>query len=270
VSTAGGDDDSFGAEHAADSARLIAATLTEIQRCTIMPGFYHLAVHLPVMFATHVLEGQTAVVTGGGTGLGLAISRALGRLGARVVIASRDPRHLEEGSRVLREAGCEAMAVPLDVRRPEQVDAMVDRVVAEFGTIDILVNNAAGNFICRTEDLTPNGWNAVIGIVLNGSFYCSRAVGRHLIARGRGGSIVSILATYAWTGSPGTVHSAAAKAGVMALTRTLAVEWAEHGIRVNAVAPGPIESPGAARQLWPSREAVDRIARSVPLGRWVE
>ena len=127
---------------------------------------------------------------------------------------------------------------------------MVQRVLHHYGRIDILVNNAAGNFICRAEDLSPNGWNAVIGIVLNGSFYCSRAVGRHMIARGKGGSIVSVLANYVWTGSAGTVHSAAAKAGVMSMTQTLAVEWARHRIRVNAVAPGPIESAGAARQLW--------------------
>src|SRR5205823_13288068 len=132
-----------------------------------------------------------------------------------------------------------------------------------------LVNNAAGNFICRAEDLSPNAWNAVIGIVLNGTFYCSRAVGQYMIATGRGGSIVSILANYVWTGSPGTIHSAAAKAGVMSLTQTLAVEWAPHGIRVNAVAPGPIEgSPGAARQLWSSQDAVDRITAMIPAGRW--
>ena len=160
------------------------------------------------------------------------------------------------------------LTVPVDVRDPGQVDAMVDQVVQTTGRIDILVNNAAGNFICRAEDLSPNGWNAVIGIVLNGSFYCSRAVGRHLIQRGGGGSIVSILATYAWTGSAGTIHSASAKAGVMAMTQTLAVEWAPHKIRVNAVAPGPIESPGAARQLWSSDAAVDHITAAVPLGRW--
>jgi NAD(P)-dependent dehydrogenase (short-subunit alcohol dehydrogenase family) len=130
------------------------------------------------------------------------------------------------------------------------------------------VNNAAGNFICKAEDLTPNGWNAVVGIVLNGSFYCSRAVGRHMIARGEGGSILSILANYAWTGSAGTIHSASAKAGVMAMTQTLAVEWAPHRIRVNAIAPGPIESPGAARQLWGTEAAKAAIARGVPIGRW--
>jgi NAD(P)-dependent dehydrogenase (short-subunit alcohol dehydrogenase family) len=145
---------------------------------------------------------------------------------------------------------------------------MVDGVIDRCGRVDILINNAAGNFVCRAEDLSPNGWNTVIGIVLNGSFYCSRAVGRHLIARGGGGSLVSILANYAWTGSAGTIHSASAKAGVLAMTRTLAVEWAPHRIRVNAVAPGPIESAGAARQLWAGDAAKARITDSVPLGRW--
>jgi len=220
------------------------------------------------MFAARVLEGQTAVVTGGGTGIGLAIARALGRQGARVVLASRSQQHLDAGTAALGDAGCEALGVPVDVRQPADVDAMVARTLDAFGRIDILVNNAAGNFVCRAEDLSPNGWNAVIGIVLNGSFYCSRAVGRHMIARGGGGSIVSILANYAWTASAGTIHSASAKAGVMAMTRTLAVEWALHRIRVNAVAPGPIESAGAAGQLWPTDEAVTRITSTVPLGRW--
>ena len=220
------------------------------------------------MFAPDLLQDQVAVVTGGGTGIGLAIATRLGSLGARIAIASRDSRHLEAGCATLREAGIDALAIQLDVRKPEQVDEMVERTVKHFGSLDILVNNAAGNFICRAEDLSPNGWNSVIGIVLNGTFYCSRAVGRHMIARRRGGSIVSILANYVWTGSPGTIHSAAAKAGVMSMTQTLAVEWAPHRIRVNAVAPGPIESAGAARQLWSTPEAVDRITRMVPLHRW--
>ena len=220
------------------------------------------------MFATRVLAGQTAIVTGGGTGIGLAIARALGRLGAAVVIASRSEQHLAEGAAALADTGADVHRVRVDVRQPDEVDAMVARAVDRFGRVDILVNNAAGNFVCRAEDLSPNGWNAVIGIVLNGSFYCARAVGRHLIARGGGGSIVSILANYAWTGSPGTIHSASAKAGVLAMTQTLAAEWGPHGIRVNAVAPGPIESPGAARQLWSTGEAVQQITKSVPLGRW--
>jgi NAD(P)-dependent dehydrogenase (short-subunit alcohol dehydrogenase family) len=220
------------------------------------------------MFEASLLKGQVAVVTGGGTGIGLAIAKRLGSLGACIAIASRDSTHLEDGCAALSESGIDALAIQLDVRKPEQVDEMVERTVKHFGGIDILVNNAAGNFICRAEDLSPNGWNAVIGIVLNGTFYCSRAVGRHMIARKRGGSIVSILANYVWTGSPGTIHSAAAKAGVMSMTQTLAVEWASHGIRVNAVAPGPIESPGAAKQLWSTPDAVQRIRSLIPAGRW--
>src|SRR5579864_2132161 len=157
------------------------------------------------MFATRVLEGQTAVVTGGGTGIGLAIARALGGLGARIAIASRSGDHQEAGVADLRSAGIDVMAVTVDVRDPGEVDAMVARVVDRFERIDILINNAAGNFVCRAEDLSPNGWNAVIGIVLNGSFYCARAIGRYLIARKRAGAIVSVLANYVWTGSPGTV-----------------------------------------------------------------
>lgn len=221
------------------------------------------------MFEANLLKDQVVVITGGGTGIGLAIAKRLGRLGARIAIASRNAEHLEQGSNALREIGIDALAVQLDVRNPEQVDEMVLRTVKHFGSLDVLVNNAAGNFICRAEDLSPNGWNAVIGIVLNGSFYCSRAVGQYLIARKRGGSIISILANYVWTGSPGTIHSAAAKAGVMSMTQTLAVEWAPHGIRVNAVAPGPIEaSPGAAKQLWNSPDAVDRVTAMIPGRKW--
>jgi len=220
------------------------------------------------MFATRVLEGQTAIITGGGTGIGLGIARALGKLGATIAVTSRNQEHLDAGLAELQRDGTRAFSVVADVREPASVDLMVSDVLKQTGRIDILINNAAGNFICRAEDLSPNGWNAVIGIVLNGSFYCSRAVGRHMIARGGGGSIVSILANYAWTGSAGTIHSASAKAGVMAMTQTLAVEWAPHGIRVNAVAPGPIESSGAAKQLWSSEAAVKSIASKVPLGRW--
>jgi NAD(P)-dependent dehydrogenase (short-subunit alcohol dehydrogenase family) len=220
------------------------------------------------MFVPDLLKGQVAVITGGGTGIGLAIARRLGTLGARVAIASRQSENLEHGWHSLRESGIDALAVQLDVRKTEQVDEMVLRTVKHYGSLDILVNNAAGNFVCRAEELSPNGWDAVIGIVLNGSFYCSRAVGQYMIARKRGGSIVSILANYVWTGSAGTVHSAAAKAGVMSMTQTLAVEWASHGIRVNAIAPGPIESVGAAKQLWASDEAVERITNMVPLRRF--
>ncbi len=220
------------------------------------------------MFSDKTLNGRVAVVTGGGTGIGLAVAKCLGGLGARLVIGSRNAANLEAGADELLRAGFDPLTVQVDVRKPDQVDELVERTLRHFGRLDILVNNAAGNFVCRAEDLSTNGWNAVVGIVLNGTFYCSRAIGRHMIERGAGGAIVSVLANYVWTGSAGTVHSAAAKAGVMSMTQTLAVEWARHRIRVNAVAPGPIESAGAARQLWNTPEAVERITASVPLGRW--
>ena len=138
------------------------------------------------MFTRDTLKDQVAIVTGGGTGIGLATAITLGSLGARIAIASRNAANLEHGCAALAERGIDALAVQVDVRNPEQVDEMVERTVKHFGGLDILVNNAAGNFICRAEDLSPNGWNAVIGIVLNGSFYCSRAVGQHLIAQKRG------------------------------------------------------------------------------------
>jgi NAD(P)-dependent dehydrogenase (short-subunit alcohol dehydrogenase family) len=222
------------------------------------------------MFTADLLAGQTAIITGGGTGLGLATAARFASLGENVVHASRRQEHLDEGAATIAQsvAGAQVLTVVTDVRKPDDVDRMVTETVARFGRVDILINNAAGNFVCKAEELSPNGWNSVINIVLNGSFYCSRAVGRHMIAAGHGGAVVSIVATYAWTGSAGTVHSAAAKAGVMAMTQTLAVEWARHKIRVNAIAPGPIESPGAAKQLWSSDADVNRITEMVPLKRW--
>ena len=133
------------------------------------------------MFNPSLLKGKVAIVTGGGTGLGLAIAKRMGELGADIAVGSRQSEHLEQGTADLRHAGLDPLAVQVDVRKPEQVDEMVHRVLRHFGRIDILINNAAGNFICRAEDLSPNGWDAVVGIVLNGSFYCSRAVGRHMI-----------------------------------------------------------------------------------------
>ncbi len=222
------------------------------------------------MFTADLLAGQTAIITGGGTGLGLATAERFASLGANVVLASRDQLHLNDGAAAIANAvpGAAVLTVAMDVRKPDDVDRMVADAIARFGRVDILINNAAGNFVCKAEDLSPNGWNSVINIVLNGSFYCARAVGRHMISSGHGGSIVSILANYVWTGSAGTIHSAAAKAGVMSMTQTLAVEWARHRIRVNAVAPGPIESPGAAKQLWASEADVARITDMVPLKRW--
>ena len=191
------------------------------------------------MLAEGTFEGKVAIVTGGGSGLGRAMAREFARLGAAVVVAGRRAEPLDETVAEIEDWGGSAYAKPTDVRDPEQVEALVAETVRRFERVDVLVNNAAGNFVVRGEDLSPNGWRAVVGIVLDGGFLCTRAAGRRMIEQGEGGAILSVLASYAWTGGPGTVHSASAKAGLLAMTRTLAVEWARHGIRVNCICPGP-------------------------------
>jgi NAD(P)-dependent dehydrogenase (short-subunit alcohol dehydrogenase family) len=219
------------------------------------------------MLPDGTFEGKVAIVTGGGSGLGRAMALELGRLGSAVVVAGRRQEALDETVGLITQGGGQGLAQATDVREPEAVDALVAAAVERFGRVDVLLNNAAGNFVVRAENLSPNGWRAVVGIVLDGTFLCSRAAGRRMIEQGEGGAILSVIASYAWTGGPGTVHSAAAKAGVLALTRTLAVEWAEHGIRVNCICPGPTETEGAGQALWPTDEDRARVAATVPLGR---
>jgi NAD(P)-dependent dehydrogenase (short-subunit alcohol dehydrogenase family) len=217
--------------------------------------------------ATMDFTGKVAIVTGGGTGLGREISLNLARRGAKVVLASRNPEHLNAVAAEITALGGEAMAFPLDVRDPAKVEEMVQKTVERFGRIDVLVNNAAGNFIIPAEKLTPNGWNAVIGIVLNGTWYCSSFVGRQMIKQG-GGAIVNIVANYASSGAPGVIHSGAAKAGVLNMTRSLAVEWGRYGIRVNALAPGAMVTSAASKNLgYDTPEVQDKIRKAIPLNR---
>lgn len=211
--------------------------------------------------------GKTIIVTGGGTGLGRAMAEHLASLGATAVLAGRRIEPLQDTADAIGAAGGKAEAVPTDVRDPAQVASLIDGVVQRHGRVDRLINNAAGNFICAAEDLTPNGWNAVVNVVLNGTFYCSRAAGKAMIADGKGGAILNIVAAYAWTGGPGTVHSAAAKAGVCSMTRTLAAEWGRYGIRVNALAPGVVNTAGASEKLFATDEVRAAIAARVPLRR---
>lgn len=214
------------------------------------------------------MRGRVALITGGGTGLGLAVAQELGSRGARVAIASRSAGHLEEGKAALSAAGIEAEAFPCDVRDPHAVRRLVAGTIDRWGCLDVVVNNAAGNFVRPAEKLPEKAFATVTDIVLNGTFNVSRAAGAAMIDRGTPGTILNVVATYAWTGGPGTVHSACAKAGVLAMTRTLAVEWARHGIRVVAIAPGPFDSSGAADRLWPSAVLEEKVRRGIPLGRF--
>jgi NAD(P)-dependent dehydrogenase (short-subunit alcohol dehydrogenase family) len=212
-----------------------------------------------------MFEGKVIIVTGGSNGMGKYMAKKFAAEGAQVVITGRDMERLKLAQ---EEIGDHAHLFQMDVRNIESVTALIAFTDEKFGRIDGLVNNAAGNFIVKAEDLSPNGWKSVIDIVLNGTFYCSSAVGKYWIEKGQKGSILNMLATYAWNAGAGVVHSAAAKAGVMSLTRTLAVEWGtQYGIRVNGIAPGPIDRTGGADKLWESEDAAKRTLASIPLGR---
>ena len=190
------------------------------------------------MLPTGTLAGVTAIVTGGGTGLGQAIAVELARLGASIGILSRREEHRLAGVAAVEAVGGRAAHAPADIRDAGQISAAFDVIESALGPVRILVNNAAANFPVPAEDLSPNGWRAVTQIVLDGTFFCSQELFHRASAVGEPATILNILATQSFTGGPGMVHSAAAKAGVGNLTKTLAVEWAPYGIRVNALAPG--------------------------------
>lgn len=220
------------------------------------------------MFKERCLEGRTVIVTGGGTGLGLSMSLKFAELGANLVLTSRNKEHLDAACGQIEAKGVKALAVACDVRDFAAVESMVNKAEETFGSIDVLVNNAAGNFLCPTEDLSPNGFASVVGIVLHGSFHATLAAGRKMIAAGKGGSILNISTTYAWTGSGFVVPSAAAKAGVLAMTKSLAVEWAKYKVRVNAIAPGPFPTEGAWNALMPTPELAEAARQKIPLKRF--
>ncbi len=202
------------------------------------------------MFEADLLKDKNIIITGGGTGLGKSMGMRFGELGAKIVITSRKQDVLDETAREMESVGISVLPIAGDVRNPEEVDRVVQKAKESFGPIDGLVNNAAGNFISPTENLTPGGFKAVTDIVLGGTFNFTLSTGKEMI-QSESGCILNIVTTYAWTGSGYVVPSAAAKGGVLAMTRSLGSEWGKYGIRTNAIAPGPFPTKGAWNRLFP-------------------
>jgi NAD(P)-dependent dehydrogenase (short-subunit alcohol dehydrogenase family) len=219
------------------------------------------------MFQADLLAGKRILITGGGTGLGFAMGRRFLELGAEIAICGRRREVLEQAAteHVAATGGKVAVQV-CDVRNVEAVEAMVAELFEER-PLDALVNNAAGNFVCRSEELSPRAVDAVVGIVLKGSVSCTLACGRRWLAGGRPGVVLSLVTTYAWTGSAFVLPSAMAKAGVLAMTQSLAVEWGGRKIRLNAIAPGPFPTAGAWERLVPTPELARQLETRNPLGR---
>ena len=222
------------------------------------------------MFEKTLLSGRVVFITGGGTGLGRAMAVRLGELGAKLFLVGRRAEPLRETSDAITKAGGTAAYATCDIREPTQVEAAVAAAEAAFDRVDTLINNAAGNFMARTEKLSPNAFTAVVGIVLYGTFHCTLALGKRWIAAKQPGTILNIVTTYAAAGcgSGFVVPSACAKAGVLALTRSLAVEWARYNIRSNAIAPGPFPTEGAWSRLMPSKEFEEHARNAHPMKRF--
>ena len=219
------------------------------------------------MFTPDLLAAQTILVTGGGSGLGRAMALKFAALGASVGVVGRRSEPLMAVVAEITAAGGRGAAAAADVRDPGAVKLAVDTIEAAIGPVNGLVNNAAGNFLSASEDLSPNAFDAVVKIVLNGTFHCTQEVGRRMIERGTGGSMLSIVTTYAWMGSAFVLPSACAKAGVLAMTRSLAVEWATYGIRSNAIAPGPFPTDGAFSRLM-AGNVEEEVIKQIPAGRF--
>ena len=219
------------------------------------------------IFSDGILNERVAFVTGGGTGITGGVARALAEAGARVVLVSRKMEHLQPAADAINQAGGQAFAVSADVRNPEDVEKAITAAAQQFGKVDIVVNGAAGNFLCAAEELSPNGFGTVVDIDLKGTFNVCRAAFAEL--KKNRGQILNISATLHYLGTPMQLHVSAAKAGVDALTRNLAVEWGRYGIRVNAIAPGPIGDTEGMKRLVPE-PIKEKLRQKIPLGRFGE
>ena len=219
------------------------------------------------MFQNDMLKGQTLLVTGGGTGLGRAMAERFGQLGASVGVCGRRTAPLEETVESIRQGGGTAAFCSIDIRDPAKVEEGINALEKELGEITGLVNNAAGNFLAASEDLSYNAFNSVVQIVLYGTFNTTQALGRRWIERKTPAHVLSILTTYAWMGSAFVLPSACAKAGVLAMTRSLAVEWGCYGIRLNGIAPGPFPTEGAFSRLMPP-SYLEAAKKNIPLSRF--
>ncbi|MBG6185267.1 NAD(P)-dependent dehydrogenase (short-subunit alcohol dehydrogenase family) [Arthrobacter sp. CAN_A214] len=219
------------------------------------------------MLPPNTFHGHTALVTGGSNGIGLAIALSLSRLGANVAIVGRDSGRLDAAAEELSRNGSTAAGYSVDVRDADGVRETIGEISRKLGTISLLVNNAAGNFRVDPLDLSPNGWRAVVDIVLNGTWNVTQAVGRNAIEAGIPLSVVNIGTTAALTGSSSTIHSASAKSGVLTMTKSLAAAWAQHGIRLNTLTPGLTEGTGGADVLYGTPDELKRHLREIPLGR---
>ena len=223
------------------------------------------------MFEAGLLRDRRILVTGGATGLGKAMARRFLELGARVTLCGRREAVLQEAKAELDgDFGARTAIHPCDLRDPEAVEGMLAAIWADQGGLDVLVNNAAGNFIAPSESLSHRALDAVLAVVLHGTGYVTLAAGKRWLAESKPGTVLSIATTYAWTGSPYVLPSAMAKAGVLAMTRSLAVEWGGRGIRLNAIAPGPFPTEGAWQRLVPNPEIEAAWKARIPLGRFGE
>ena len=220
------------------------------------------------MFTPDLLKGQRILVTGGGTGLGRAMASRFLELGAEIYLCGRRGKVLEQtAAEMMQQHGGSVTTRAVDIKDAQAVDQLVQWIWDDGGPLTGLVNNAAGNFISRTEDLSPRGFDAIANIVLHGTFYATQAVGKRWIAGGQGGSVLSIVVTWVWTGSPFVVPSAMSKAGVQVMTQSLAVEWGRHRIRLNAIAPGTIPTEGAMKRLAPGASSQAFEEQPNPMGR---